>query len=78
MWEDASDQRQLDLAIIHYQQAEYLADQAVQFRQQAAWWEAEARQEEQLANRLAYQVGKDWGPAPECQPPEDQRRKGHN
>jgi len=74
--EDVLDCQWLAQAIAHYQQVEHLQDQAALHRWQAAWLEQEAQQEEYWANRLVYQAGKDWAPAPEHCPPEGRRCRG--
>jgi len=76
--EDVLDCQWLAQAIAHYHQVEHLQDQATLHRQQAAWLEQEAQQEEYWANRLVYQVGKDRALAPEYHPPEGRRCRGRS
>ena len=53
---DRADRRLLDQAIVRYQQAERLAERAAQYKQQAAWLEGEAKEQEQWANHLVWVV----------------------
>ena len=76
---DGADRRLLDQAIVRYQQAEQLAERAAQYKQQAAWLEGEAKEQERWANHLVWAVAnKERAQAREAAQVERDHRKEAN